>query len=66
MPATPIHTSPKIMRVLILPWVDKSGVFHGAHYVFMQVDSGKWVLGTYEVGELKNQSKLLTPLGGQK
>jgi len=55
------------MRVLILPWVDKSGVFHGAHYVFMQVDSGKWVLGTYEVEELKSQGKLLTPLsGGQK
>jgi len=67
MPATPIHTPPKIMRVLILPWVDKNGVFHGSHYIFMQVDSGKWILGTYKVGELEKQSKLLTPLsGGQK
>ena len=66
MPATPIHTPPKIMRVLILPWVDKNGVFHGSHYVFMQVDSGKWVLGTYKVGELEEQSKLLTPLSGRQ
>ena len=62
LPATPLHTPPKIMRVLILPWVDKNGVFHGAHYVYMQVDSGQWILGSYTLQNLEGASKTLTPL----
>ena len=62
LPATPLHTPPKILRILILPWVDKDGTFHGAHYVYIQVDSGEWVLGSYTLQNLDGSSKTLTPL----
>jgi len=45
-PSAPLRTPPKVMRVLILPWVDKDGVFHEAHYAFVEVEDGRWILGS--------------------
>lgn len=44
-PQTPVITSPKIVRVLILPYQSKDGKnFYSARYVYVLVDEPKWVL----------------------
>jgi len=60
-PPTPLKTPPKIMRILILPWVDKSGVLHSQEYVYVEVDKGKWILGEYLYKQPSIQTTL-TPL----
>jgi len=48
-PPVPLKLPDKILRVLILPWVDREGNFHGHEYVFIKVEEGKWIIGNYPV-----------------
>lgn len=62
---TPLKVPDKILRVLILPYVDSKGDFVSQKYVFFKAEEGKWILGEYllKKGEAL---KLLRPLEGQK
>jgi len=60
-PLIPLKIPPKIMRILILPWVDENGVLHSQEYIYVEVDKGKWILGNYLYKE-NSSIKTLTPL----
>lgn len=62
-PKIPVKTPDKILRVLILPYVDESNNLQTQNYHFVKVDEGKWIIGEYLYGESKaSQNSLLTPL----
>lgn len=41
---TPIRTAPLVLRVWIAPWEDTDGDLHDQSYLYMPVDSGKWLI----------------------
>jgi hypothetical protein len=43
-PGEPIFREPKLMRVWVVDWEDKNNVYHPNHYLYLKIDSGKWVL----------------------
>jgi conjugal transfer pilus assembly protein TraV len=45
----PLRTPPEILRIWIAPWEDSSGALHSGSYIYLVVDSGKWILGTKDV-----------------
>jgi len=44
-PQTPVLSSPKVMRVLILPYVERDRELFTTRHVFFVVDEARWVLG---------------------
>jgi len=46
-PPVPIIIPPKVVRVLIYPYIDSRGNFHGPNYVFTEVKKSRWVVGDY-------------------
>ncbi len=62
-PKIPVKTPDKILRILILPYVDKNNNLQTQNYHFIKVDDGRWIIGEYLYGEGNNaKSQLLTPL----
>ena len=47
---TPIRSAPRVLRVWFAPWEDSDGDLHDQSYVYLPVDSGRWLI---EQGELK-------------
>lgn len=47
----PLRTPPEILRIWIAPWEDSTGALHSGSYIYLVVDSGKWILGTKDVIE---------------
>ncbi|MGK7345009.1 MAG: TraV family lipoprotein [Candidatus Nitrospinota bacterium M3_3B_026] len=43
-PAPPAMTAPKVLRVLLLPYEGSGGALYEARYVFMMVDSPRWIM----------------------
>lgn len=43
----PVWIPPVIVRVLILPFVDRDNVLHGGQYVFAELKKGGWLFGNY-------------------
>lgn len=41
---TPIRTAPLILRVWFAPWEDSDGDLHDQSYVYLPVDTGKWLI----------------------
>ena len=41
---TPIRSAPLILRVWFAPWEDTDGDLHDQSYVYLPVDSGKWLI----------------------
>lgn len=41
---TPIRSAPLVLRVWVAPWEDSDGDLHDQSYVYLQVDSGKWLI----------------------
>lgn len=41
---TPVRTPPRVLRALIFPWEDASGVFSDQKLIYLTVDSGRWML----------------------
>lgn len=62
---TPLKVPDKIIRVLVLPYVDDKGNLVSQKYVFFKAEEGKWILGDYllKKGE---PLKELKPLEGKK
>jgi len=60
-PPAPVKTPDKVLRVLILPWVDENGNLNTQKYIFVKVEEGKWILGDY-LGKEGEGVKTVTPL----
>jgi len=60
-PPVPVKLPDRILRILILPWVDKEGNLHTHRYVFVKVEEGKWILGNYLLEE-EDITKEIKPL----
>jgi len=45
-PITPVIIPPKVMRVLILPYPDRS-LLYMPRYVYMMINEPEWVMGNY-------------------
>lgn len=43
----PVWIPPVIVKVLILPFVDRDNVLHGGQYVFAELKKGRWLFGNY-------------------
>lgn len=41
---TPIRSAPLVLRVWFAPWEDTDGDLHDQSYVYLPVDSGKWLI----------------------
>ena len=57
----PLRTPPKIVKVLITPWVDNSDILHQGEIIYLTLDYGRWILPQRS----SNQSNyLINPLSG--
>lgn len=41
---TPIRSAPRLLRVWFAPWEDTDGDLHDQSYVYLLVDSGRWLI----------------------
>ena len=64
-PPAPLKLPDRVLRVLVLPWVDERGDLHAQQYVFVVVEDGEWIIGDYLV-EKGRRVKVLTPLKKEK
>ena len=62
---TPMKAPDTIIRVLIWPYVDSEGRLYTAHYAFLRVDEGRWILGNYLVKPLEEGARVKFPLRPQ-
>lgn len=60
-PPTPVRVPDTILRVLIMPYTDDSGVLTAQSYKFTKVDDGKWIMGEY-IDKEGQGIQMLTPL----
>ena len=63
---TPMKAPDTILRVLIWPYVDSEGRLYTAHYAFLKVDEGRWILGDYLVKPLEEGERVKFPLHPRK
>lgn len=62
-PKIPVKTPDKILRVLLMPYVDEDMNLQTENFHFVKVDDGRWILGEYLNGQDRSVSpKILTPL----
>ena len=64
-PITPVKTPDKVLRILVLPYVDENNTFHSGEYLFVKVEDGKWILGEY-IKTGKKITKEFNPLIEEK
>lgn len=43
-PGDPIFREPRRLRLWVVDWEDRDGVYHPNHYLYFRVDNGEWVL----------------------
>ena len=41
---TPIRSAPRLLRVWFAPWEDSDGDLHDQSYVYLPVDTGRWLI----------------------
>lgn len=63
-PKIPVKTPDKILRVLLMPYIDEDMNLQTENYHFIKVDEGRWILGEYLNGQERLSPKTLTPLKG--
>lgn len=51
-PPVPITVPPKVVRILILPYIDRKGNLHSDSYVFVEIKKARWLIGEYGKGSL--------------
>lgn len=61
-PAIPVKTPDKIIRVLLMPYVDKNNILQTSSFMFTKVDEGKWIIGDYLNNEGEFTPQTLSPL----
>jgi len=52
-PVTPLLVPPKVMRVLVLPYPDKS-VLYMPRYIYIMTDKPRWIIGDYLLKKRKD------------
>jgi len=63
LPKIPVKTPDKILRVLLMPYVDEDMNLQTENFHFIKVDEGRWILGEYLNGQDRTKNpKTLTPL----
>lgn len=65
-PVMPVKTQDKILRVLIMPYVNENNVLQTENYQFTKVDEGRWIVGEYLAKDKGRAEKLLTPLAKEE
>ena len=60
-PNTPIYIHSKILRMLIMPYIDTANRLHTYQYVYFKIKKGGWLLGNYLM--TRRHSKVFSPLG---
>ncbi|MDX9814676.1 MAG: TraV family lipoprotein [Sulfurimonadaceae bacterium] len=58
----PLKTPDKIIRTLILPYVNENQNLQTENFHFSKVDEGRWILGEYIYGQDRGVPTHLTPL----
>jgi conjugal transfer pilus assembly protein TraV len=62
MPGVPIRSQPRTMRIWMAPWVDEDGDLHDQTYLYVVVNSGKWMVdNTREATVQRTLSRLRPP-----
>jgi len=61
-PVIPVKTPDKILRVLMLPHVDKNNILQTSSFLFVKVDEGRWIIGEYLNDTKTVESQTLSPL----
>ena len=61
-PIVPMKTPDKVLRVLMLPYVDKNNLLQTSNFIFVKVDDGKWIIGDYLNQDVEISSRTLTPI----
>jgi len=59
-PNTPIYIHSKILRMLVMPYVDTNSRLHTYQYIYFKIKKGGWLLGNYLMQTHK--SKVFNPL----
>ncbi|MHB1755822.1 MAG: TraV family lipoprotein, partial [bacterium] len=62
---TPIYIHSKILRMLVMPYIDTNGRLHTYQYIYFKVKKGGWLLGNYLMKSYSG-SKIFNPLGNVK
>ena len=62
-PPVPLKIPDKVLRILVLPWVDEKGDLHAQQYIFVVVEDGEWMIGS---SAKENEVRVLTPLRKQE
>ncbi len=60
-PATPIYIHSKILRMLVMPYVDTDNMLHTYQYIYFKIKKGGWLLGNYLMRVGTN--RIFNPLG---
>ena len=60
-PTTPIYIHSKILRILVMPYVDTDNMLHTYQYIYFKIKKGGWLLGNYLMRS--ENSKIFNPLG---
>jgi hypothetical protein len=58
----PLKSPDKVIRILMLPYIDDNETLHSYKYTFVKVEEGKWIIGSYLLEPTKIRSRLLTPI----
>lgn len=45
----PLRSSAKVLRIYIAPWEDKAGNLHSSNFIYTEIESRKWVMGTQTI-----------------
>lgn len=65
-PPTPLRVPPTVLRIHILPYVDRGGGFNSEKYKFITEDEGKWILDDQVLTKRRPEIKELKPLENAK
>lgn len=44
LPAGALRSEPTVVRLWIAPWVDRDGDLHDQSHVYLQIDTGRWLV----------------------
>jgi hypothetical protein len=61
-PNTPIYIHSKILRMLVMPYVDTLNRLHTYQYIYFKIRKGGWLLGNYLMNDAK-RNRIFNPLG---
>lgn len=65
-PPTPLRVPPTVLRIHILPHVDRGGGFNSDKYKFITEDEGQWILDSQVLSKRRPEIKELRPLENAK